>query len=127
MPKFLLSNSKNDDKSEVLTVHLRLEELLPNNLKGTRFCLQRKIICKSMKELANTLKELKDPKNSTVITNMIHTIFEDYDEKIIFGKIKSRIYIDVYNGLNLPIVRYTKLLFGGYEFKEDKDYAEEKI
>ena len=104
---------------EVLTVRLRFTEISPINSEKTSFGMQKKITCKTIEELAGALRELKDPKNSPTITNMISTIFKDHAEKMIFAKHEAKISVEVLSSSNLPVLSYTKSLIGGYEFDED--------
>lgn len=112
---------------ETLTVHLYMEEIAPNNLKGEQYGIKTTIIVESIERLEARIKELKDPKNCPTITRMISEIFKEHGEEMLFGSCRAKITVTVTNSYNLPILGYTKVLIGGYEFMEEDKYAETKI
>lgn len=112
---------------ETLTVHLHMEEIVPGNLKGERYGIATTIIVESIERLAVRIKELKDPKNCPTITTMISEIFKEHGEEMLFGPHSAKITVTVTNSQHLPVLGYTKVLVGGYEFMEEDEYAETKI
>lgn len=129
IPKETVSSIKTEDENSVerLAVNVYLEEILPNSLKGEFYGISTTIIAESIERLGTVIKELKDPKNSPIITDMISQIFKEHGEEMLFGKHKAKITVIVKNSQQLIITKYTRILLGGYEFMEDNNYAEKEI